>query len=422
MVAPPSPSPSPSPAPEAERELDEPLYEDRPIPLATSVLWRPAGAEPRQEPGPLPIFIAQRVLLALTEHGAAAPHPCFGLLTGNVFRSPETAAPYLLIDSTIRLPAAPGAGAHPKAVLLDGWVVAQGVVQRTGDQVVGWYRAGAGSHGLADVGLTPAEAETHAAMFAQPWQVAITVHAGEDNARNGAVVRRTANEAWPHQCLAFYEVIDTAALGSDDARQSSLQWTNYRAEETALVPVEPPPAPMTPALPAPPARQTPLTGAAPERVPLSVLLPEQFADGDSRIDRFRSGGRVAAYGAVGVLAAVGLFRLYGAIASPTTRGASSGAPAVAATPQEQVDRAADTLSLAIAAFDLRAQLFGSRQMQCPELAQGLVVVEDRWTAYNRARQNAGVTLDSTHTVRDRSLYADADNVERRFERSGCRRP
>ena len=84
MVAP--PSPSPSPAPEAERELDEPLYEDRPIPLATSVLWRPAGAEPRQEPGPLPIFIAQRVLLALTEHGAAAPHPCFGLLTGNVFR------------------------------------------------------------------------------------------------------------------------------------------------------------------------------------------------------------------------------------------------------------------------------------------------------------------------------------------------
>src|SRR2546425_12039492 len=28
-------------------------------------------------------------------------------------------------------------------------------------------------------------------------------------------------------------------------------------------------------------------------------------------------------------------------------------------------------SLAIAAFDLRAQLFASRQMQCPELARGL---------------------------------------------------
>jgi len=87
-----------------------------------------------------------------------------------------------------------------------------------------------------------------------------------------------------------------------------------------------------------------------------------------------------------------------------------------------VDRAADTLSLAIAAFDLRAQLFASRQMQCSELARGLVLVEERWTSYNGVRKNSGAVLDSARTARDRALYADADGVERRFERSGCPRP
>jgi len=56
---------------------------------------------------------------------------------------------------------------------------------------------------------------------------------------------------------------------------------------------------------------------------------------------------------------------------------SPGAPAAAtAPPLEQLDRAADTLALAIAGFDLRAQLFASRQMHCPELTRGLVLVED----------------------------------------------
>ncbi|HZI21915.1 MAG TPA: hypothetical protein VFD76_05340, partial [Gemmatimonadales bacterium] len=86
------------------------------------------------------------------------------------------------------------------------------------------------------------------------------------------------------------------------------------------------------------------------------------------------------------------------------------------------DRAADTLGLAIAAFDLRARMFASRQMECPELARGLVLVEERWSAYNGARKDAGASLDSVRTARDRNLYADADGVERRFERSRCPRP
>src|SRR2546425_565279 len=79
-------------------------------------------------------------------------------------------------------------------------------------------------------------------------------------------------------------------------------------------------------------------------------------------------------------------------------------------------------SLAIAAFDLRAQLFASRQMQCPELARGLILVEERWTSYNSVRKENGAPLDSARTARDRALYTDVDGVERRFERSACPRP
>src|SRR6267142_2124754 len=44
-----------------------------------------------------------------------------------------------------------------KAALMQGWVVAQDVVHRTGDQLVGWYRG----RWSAETGLAPVEAETH---------------------------------------------------------------------------------------------------------------------------------------------------------------------------------------------------------------------------------------------------------------------
>jgi hypothetical protein len=61
-------------------------------------------------------------------------------------------------------------------------------------------------------------------------------------------------------------------------------------------------------------------------------------------------------------------------------------------------------------------------MHCPELARGLVQVEERWTTYNSVGKESGVALDSARTARDRALYADVDGVEKRFERSACPRP
>jgi len=160
-----------------------------------------------------------------------------------------------------------------------------------------------------------------------------------------------------------------------------------------------------------------------------VFLPDEFGGGDEGKGRWAPRMRVgpiprwAAYGAVGVLAVAGLLRLFSALASPAAPRSSPGTPAaVVAIPLERLDRAADTLALAIAAFDLRARLFASRQMQCPELGRGLILVEERWTTYNSVRKHGVAPLDSARTARDRALYADVDGVERRFEHSACTRP
>ena len=389
---------------------------DRPMPIAASILWKPIDGAAEQDDGLPPIFITQRALAALHDHCAATPETCFGLLTGNVFRSPETDTPYVVVESTIRLPG--GTGDDAKAALMQGWVVAQDVVHRTGDQLVGWYRG----RWSAETGLAPLEAETHAALFGQPWQLAVLVGAGDTTV--GGVLRRSASSGWAQECLPFYELVDPASFRPDGSKPTRLRWDNYRTEETALVPPPALPAPVSAVPTAVPAVRRAASSLQPR-----VFLPDQFGGGEEGGGRWAPGVRVArvalwaAYAAVGVLAVGGVFRLYSALASPASSGSSSGTPAaVAALPLERVDRAADTLGLAIAAFDLRAQLFASRQMHCPELARGLVLVEERWTTYNSVRKGGGVALDSARTARDRALYTDVDGVERRFERSTCPRP
>ena len=131
--------------------------------------------------------------------------------------------------------------------------------------------------------------------------------------------------------------------------------------------------------------------------------------------------RFTGYGVLGLVAAAVLFNVYRARASGPGETVASEREAVAA-PRELVDRTADTVALAVGAFELRARLFESRRMSCPDLARGLVDLEERWTFYNAARKADAAGLDSAGTARDRSLYADVDAAERLFERSQCPRP
>ncbi len=89
---------------------------------------------------------------------------------------------------------------------------------------------------------------------------------------------------------------------------------------------------------------------------------------------------------------------------------------------DRLDRLADTVALATAAYDLRARLFASRRMACPELARGLVDVEEHWMAYSLARRDAAAVMDAARNARDQALDAQVDVVEHQFEGSPCPRP
>jgi hypothetical protein len=415
---------------------DESRPVERPAPESATILWQPMASAASGAVSSF-IYISQRALAAVQDHCATEYGACSGLLTGELYRSPDTEEPYVVVESTIRLPPTPGGGGrggdNAKASLVQGWVVAQSVLRATGEQLVGWYRGeGTVEDGAGDVGLSLAEAEAHTALFPQPWQLAM-----KTGRRRGGVFAPAAGGAWAHRCLAFHELVDPSAVGADGAIRTSLYWDNYRTHQ-AIVRDDPAPVvalglvtPDKPAPHAPPVTEavSPLPRRPPRQSP-RVLLPDQFGDPIGAVRPKLShpswGRRVAyasAYGIVGLLAIAGLFRLYSALASPSSPTPRPAAVEGAVAPAEaRLDAAADTLGLAIAAFDLRARMFASRQMECRELARGLVLVEERWTSYNAVRKDASTSLDSARTARDRSLYADADGVERRFERSGCPRP
>src|SRR2546421_6082899 len=321
----------------------EAASDERPMPIAASILWKPIEGAAGQDAGLFPVFITQRVLAAVHDHCAATPAACFGLLIGDVVDSPETGASHVVVESTIRLPASPDDDA--KTGLVQGWVVAQDVLRKSGDLLVGWYRGGGG-----EAALSPAEADAHRAFFVQPWQLAVVVGSGDTTV--GAVLRRSGSSGWAQECLPFYELVDPASVRPDGSKPTRLRWDNYRTEETALVPPVPLPVPAVSAAPGSP----PALRPAPSSLQPWVFLPDQFGGGDEGRGRWASAARIgriargAAYAAVAVLAVALLVRLYSAVdppASPPSLAAPAGSlTAAAATPLERLDRVADTLALA----------------------------------------------------------------------------
>lgn len=177
-------------------------------------------------------------------------------------------------------------------------------------------------------------------------------------------------------------------------------------------------------------RPSPTPPGATARETRAVLFPESDPLDEPQPEKTRRFNRIAkpvAYVASALAGAVLVTAIYGLIGprtgvSSSRAGADSAPPGSAASDTTALDRRADTLALAVSAFDLRARMFDTRRMGCPGLARGLQQVEDGWLAYNMARKNVLAGTDPARDARDKSLYANVRTVEARFERSACARP
>ncbi|HUL03253.1 MAG TPA: hypothetical protein VLV16_08520 [Gemmatimonadales bacterium] len=158
-----------------------------------------------------------------------------------------------------------------------------------------------------------------------------------------------------------------------------------------------------------------------------LIFPDELLDSAYAAQHSGSAGlgralRTIAYVALGALAGVGAWTFFMMPRAPAASATTAQTPStVEAVGETSAGALAGAVTQAVSSFDLRARMFEGRQMQCADLARGLVLVEESWTAYS-TRPQAGVAMDSAGQAGDRSLYASVDQIERRFERSGCPRP
>ena len=376
-------------------------YRERPLPVGSAILWTPvglAGALPAY-----PIFFTQHALDAVHAPLAGLPEGAssLGFLVGGIYQTPDTRAPYIVIESTIHLPWSIG-GDHLAAALRQGRVIAEEELRRSGGQLLGWYH----SHVAPHARLSVSDVAAHVACFDQPWNIALVV--AKATHLTGGVFRIASRTSWSNEYLPFYELPEDDAERPNGRPVSHLTWANYGTQGVEL--------------------SKTLTTSVPDVGP-PLLLFDDEADDEGRalpapLPRRSLPAPVikaVRFGALGLVAGASLFGAYRVFASgPDRSGAGVGEVAVA-TP-ERLDRLADTVAFAVAAFEIRLRLFDGRKMLCSDLSQGLVDLESRWMAHSAARRAAVATLDSARVARDRRLNADVSTVERGFARTGCPRP
>ena len=272
---------------------------------------------------------------------------------------PETGQPYVLVDSTIRLPW-PSVSHDAKHLIAQGWAQADEELRATRRHLVGWYHG----HPPTDTTLSRAEADAHLTFFDRPWHVALVVAPGDEP--GGGFFCHTASPEWQKEHLPFYEVLGGDPRSADARQATAVTWVNYcRAEDIVAA--------------------GDVAVAAGAGTQTRILFPEEFAGEEIPVPspEPRTLRRAARYG---------MYRL------------------------------ADSVAAATAAFDVRARLFESHRMTCFDLGRGMTDVEVRWMAYNVAGGGAPVTRDSARSARDQALYGAVDAVERQFEGSACPRP
>jgi hypothetical protein len=375
------------------------------MPVADSILWSPAvgGAH---RPAPL-MFFAQHTLRKIHDRLATLPNGLgVGLLAGRRYTDSRSSAQFVIIDGALPLP-----GLSSEDDVTE--VLARGLGSAAaGIEIVGWYR----SHSFSDAALTPSDVEAQSELFGDRGEgsIVMVVAAGGET---GGVFRQSSSPAWPIEALPMYEWLAEPAR-SDGPKPTMLTWRNYHAAEPVTrfgTPV--------------PVTTSERINSRPLLVPDTDLEEEEPAPSVAPVTRPKRLLKPAIYIACALGGAVLVAALSAIIssgdASISRSGGANGStlePSSAAYAAAVLDRRADTLALALTAFEDRARMFDAKQMTCSGLQRGLQQVEDNWLAYNIARRETLAPFDGQREDRDRSLYADVRTVERRFERSGCPRP
>jgi proteasome lid subunit RPN8/RPN11 len=396
--------PDATPLPDATRVEGAGEYAERPMPMVTAVRWIPVGQSGVVDPIH-PIFITHAALAGVQAQSKAPPDAAsFGFLVGDVYIAPETRTPYVVVDSVIHSGWS-RVGDHLTSALLEGRALVEEEVSRSGRRLVGWYQ----THAAADPRLSAADVDAHLACFNQPWDVALVIAGSAGLA--GGVFRVASKTARSDQFLPFYELVEGDSLPGEGRKVTALSWGNYRPPGLAFPPVD--------------ARRSPSR-------PLPRLLMDEALDADAlaseALRRVRPQRRIhfpllqrrqTRMIGLGLVVAAALFWGYRAAASGVS---AVDLPLASVTHADPVHGLADTVSFAVAAFDLRTIMYTSRKMGCADLAGGLIELEDRWIAYSVARRNVATTVDPAAIADDRRLRDDVDAAERAFARTGCPRP
>lgn len=379
------------------------------MPVADSILWSPVVGGTHR-PAPL-MFFAQHTLRKIHDRLATLPNGLgIGLLAGRRFTDGRSGAQFVIVDGALPLPVLASEDEATHALTQGMRGAAAGI------DIVGWYR----SHSFSDAALTPSDVEAQSELFGERSDTSIlmVVAAGGEA---GAVFRQSSSPAWPVEALPIYEWLAEPAR-TDGAKPAMLTWRNYHAAEpvtrfgiAAVAEMSSERINSRPLL-------VPEAESDDEDLPAPMVAP---APARRRFLKPAMYVACALGGAVLVAAMSAI--ISSGDASSTLRGGSNGngVAAVAGTAAlgaAILDRRADTLALALTAFDDRARMFDAKQMTCAGLQRGLQQVEDNWLSYNIARREILAPFDRQREERDRTLYADVRAAERQFERSGCARP
>ena len=208
----------------------------RTLALERAVRWEPVDDVVSSLSVPLgtissvePLVLHQQALAEIEAHAAASRAFAFGVLYGEIYRCPRLQMNYVLVEGVQRgsLDEAP-----PNADLRSALTEVVDRLHASGLRSVGWYRAGA-SVGLH---LTPADVGMHAALFPEPWAVALV--------RDALIVRSTAaffrliDRTQPYP-VPFYEQLTADAYADGEHPPTAIAWSSYHTMTDVLRPETP---------------------------------------------------------------------------------------------------------------------------------------------------------------------------------------